>query len=634
MGGIGLQEVVQMLIDGGYLRAKIRGISEFDIIAGGLAWCVLNSRFSIDVEFVENAAIRDKVRIAENITNALKEDMKCPHDLRPHQIQGLDFPKIAVVLEWLLKRVAAAREENAHSVREFTKLDFARRFGCPIPKAAQDASSGKRVLTVPEAIVRSYRKHPNQPVLFSSPMCWNAACNQRTLLEAPARTMITTSEGYSDRVEHASSVLLEYGLKYQIKDSVLLLQHAEALDGDAEMQGDLTAMQNDEEKEQAMLNALLGQMSTHKEKQKMSNTQMNQVMSGGDSNKLAKMRQAYEARKEELMARLAEEEQERNAVDAQRARVAELEVVNEAEKDAIANMGNELESIEADAAKKTKQQNKARKKLETEENAAAELENMIRSNDTQREQYDELLAINEKLKKQKSKTEASLEEGKTLVAQAKEEISQLQVRLADLQSDDMSEKFDREAAKFAELEDQLKQELALKDQEAMDALRQIDGFPNRAELAQYEKRIDELNEEVAWKFEETRHTVNQYNTQMEVAKAIENEEEVMTSIQQLFQICMKAASKKSVPQRDQLLEYCKEVRGMLDASREKLEAKIEAEKGQLKASKAHYDDLMEQQKEHAENVKRIKEMMDDNLSLRNRIREVQAQEIAENDDEI
>ena len=167
MGGIGLQEVVQMLIDGGYLRAKIRGISEFDIIAGGLAWCVLNSRFSIDVEFVENAAIKDKVRIAENITNALKEDMKCPHDLRPHQIQGLDFPKIAVVLEWLLKRVAAAREENAHSVREFTKLDFARRFGCPIPKCAQDASTGKKVLVVPSTLVRSNRKHP---ILYNNPI--------------------------------------------------------------------------------------------------------------------------------------------------------------------------------------------------------------------------------------------------------------------------------------------------------------------------------------------------------------------------------------------------------------------------------------------------------------------------------
>eukprot|EP00658_Telonema_sp_P-2_P058360 TRINITY_DN46840_c0_g1_i1.p1 TRINITY_DN46840_c0_g1~~TRINITY_DN46840_c0_g1_i1.p1 ORF type:complete len:237 (+),score=99.96 TRINITY_DN46840_c0_g1_i1:280-990(+) len=221
--------------------------------------------------------------------------------------------------------------------------------------------------------------------------------------------MITTSEGYTDRVEHASSVLLEYGLKYQIKDSVLLLQHAEALDGDAEMQGDLTAMQNDEEKEQAMLNALLGQMSAHKEKQKMSNTQMDQVMSGGDTGKLAKMRQAYEARKEELLSRLAEEEQERNAVDAQRVRVSELEATNIAEKDAIANMGNELETIEADGAKKVKQQNKARKNLEKEENSAAELEQMIRSDDARREQYDDLLAIHEKLKKQQSKTEASLE---------------------------------------------------------------------------------------------------------------------------------------------------------------------------------------------------------------------------------
>lgn len=605
-GGIGLSEVTAALIEGGYLRAKIKGVSEFDVIAGGLAWCILNSRFSINVEFVENAAIKDKIRISENIATALKDDMKCPHDLQPHQIQGLDYPKIAIVIEWLMKRVAAARDEYAHSVREFTKLDFAKRFGCPIPLIA----AGPNGIVATDGCLAP-------PISF---------------VAAPKRAMITNKDSYNNRVEHASSVLLEYGLKYQIKDSLLLLQHAEALEGDAEMQTDLSKMQDEESREQAMLDNLLSQMQSHKEKNKMSATSLQQVLSVGDAAKLAKIRAAYEHRKEELLAKLAEEEKERNAVEAQKAKLVQIEDQNEALRKQVDASEAKKSEIAGEREAREKEYKKALKNLEKREAQAQELESVIRGDEARSEQYDYLLKLAADAKKHQGKADVALEEGKAQVLEVKQECAELSSKVEELQGEGSNERFEAEARKYKELAKQLSEELALKDQEAMDILRQIDGFPNRAELEQFEKRINELDEEVAWKFEETRHTVNLYNTQAEVAKAIGNEEEVMSSIQGLFQICSKNASKKNVPERAQLLDYCLNVRNVLEKSRQTLQDKIETEKAQLRSVKDQYDNLLEAQKTYKDTLKQLREMMDENMSLRGRLAEFEAETFAETDD--
>ena len=43
--------------------------------------------------------------------------MKCPHELQPHQIQGLDCVKIFPVVQWLVKKAMERREEMAQYIR-------------------------------------------------------------------------------------------------------------------------------------------------------------------------------------------------------------------------------------------------------------------------------------------------------------------------------------------------------------------------------------------------------------------------------------------------------------------------------------------------------------------------------------
>ena len=62
--------------------------------------------------------------MSETIVKALK-NMSCPFLIQPHQIQGLDFPRLFPVIQWLVKIVLNFQQETA----EFTKRQAALQFG-------------------------------------------------------------------------------------------------------------------------------------------------------------------------------------------------------------------------------------------------------------------------------------------------------------------------------------------------------------------------------------------------------------------------------------------------------------------------------------------------------------------------
>ena len=60
---IKLDEIVQLLLAAGYFRARIKGLSPFDKIVGGMVWCITASNEDVDVDilFEENASIGKKM---------------------------------------------------------------------------------------------------------------------------------------------------------------------------------------------------------------------------------------------------------------------------------------------------------------------------------------------------------------------------------------------------------------------------------------------------------------------------------------------------------------------------------------------------------------------------------------------
>uniref|UniRef100_A0A8C3RQM6 Coiled-coil domain-containing protein 93 n=1 Tax=Chelydra serpentina TaxID=8475 RepID=A0A8C3RQM6_CHESE len=122
---IKLTEILELLVAAGYFRARIKGLSPFDKVVGGMTWCITTCSFDIDVDllFQENSTIGQKIALTEKIVSVLPK-MKCPHRLEPHQIQGLDFIHIFPVVQWLVKRAIETREEMGDYIRSYSISQF------------------------------------------------------------------------------------------------------------------------------------------------------------------------------------------------------------------------------------------------------------------------------------------------------------------------------------------------------------------------------------------------------------------------------------------------------------------------------------------------------------------------------
>lgn len=55
--------IIDLLLAGGYFRARIQGLSPFDKVIGGMAWSITASMMDVDVDilFQENSTIGQKM---------------------------------------------------------------------------------------------------------------------------------------------------------------------------------------------------------------------------------------------------------------------------------------------------------------------------------------------------------------------------------------------------------------------------------------------------------------------------------------------------------------------------------------------------------------------------------------------
>lgn len=175
-------EIQELLLTAGYFRARIANLSPFEKactitmphyfcatalsnraqkpafqpalkasfpqVIGGLAWSVTASNVEVDIHLIydEDANIGTKIKLSEAIEFALKR-MKCPYPLQAHQIQGLDYPAVFPVVQWLVKK---ARRGTAPDSLSFPSGRFATltrpasRPRSPAPTGARDPRRVRR----------------------------------------------------------------------------------------------------------------------------------------------------------------------------------------------------------------------------------------------------------------------------------------------------------------------------------------------------------------------------------------------------------------------------------------------------------------------------------------------------------
>ncbi|KAG9390035.1 Protein of unknown function DUF2037 [Carpediemonas membranifera] len=127
-------EIRQILQDAGYHRARITSIEPFDLMIGGLAWCVTMCNASVegDIDLVfheglDHLTIGQKIKTAERIIWAIAS-MRCPHPLQAHQIKGHDYQPIKAVVQWLVKEVREVQQALGDINTRYTVLSFDQSF--------------------------------------------------------------------------------------------------------------------------------------------------------------------------------------------------------------------------------------------------------------------------------------------------------------------------------------------------------------------------------------------------------------------------------------------------------------------------------------------------------------------------
>jgi hypothetical protein len=154
-----------LLVAAGYFRARIKGLLPFDKVVGGMTWCIESCNVDVDVDllFQENSTIGQKIALTEIIVMVLPK-MKCPHNIEPHQIQGLDFIHIFPVIQWLVKRSMEYRQEMSEFVRCYAVNQFNKCYGINTILSNSEPNMVKSIATVSEIYdPRRYYKRKNAP---------------------------------------------------------------------------------------------------------------------------------------------------------------------------------------------------------------------------------------------------------------------------------------------------------------------------------------------------------------------------------------------------------------------------------------------------------------------------------------
>src|SRR3989338_151154 len=162
------QKITDLLLAGGYFRARINGLSRFDKVIGGLTWAVTSSAVDVDVDifYQENPSIGQKIALADKLVMVLRK-MKCPHPISSPEIRGENFPTIFPVIQWLIAKVIETRQDMGDLLREFSEYQFSK---TPTNQTPADLSFQDRKTTaVQYSHALQQRYHPRRTLRSNAP---------------------------------------------------------------------------------------------------------------------------------------------------------------------------------------------------------------------------------------------------------------------------------------------------------------------------------------------------------------------------------------------------------------------------------------------------------------------------------
>nr|XP_020462211.1 coiled-coil domain-containing protein 93 [Monopterus albus] len=588
-----LAEILELLVAAGYFRARIKGLSPFDKVVGGMTWCITTCNFEIDVDllFQENSTIGQKIALTEKIVSVLPK-MKCPHRLEPHQIQGLDFIHIFPVIQWLVKRAIETREEMGDYVRAYSISQFQKSHSLPEDEEflQRKDKAVRAVLDVLEVYKpqRKYRRQRDAGELLDEESRVHS-----TLLEYGRRYGFS-KQSKQDKVD-AKKALLPSGS-----------QAAPSRMAEVSEEDDLQAA------EEMRMKTLMTSMAVMaNEEGKLSASAVGQIV-GLQSEEIKLIASEYA---EKVSTSQTSHEDIFNPLQQHGRAVASLNKQ-------IQQKTKHLEELRASYAEVKTCCDEAKRKLMGATEHSEKLEKELKSLEEMEEQADgglletlrALVTMNENLKQQEQEFRTHCREEMARLQQNIEELKMASGQ--DTQEErERNQLIDKQYNTDREKLQKIRLLMARRNREIAILQRKIDEVPSRAELTQYQKRFIELYSQVSATHKETKQFFTLYNTLDDKKVYLEKEVNLLNSIHDNFQQAMSssAAKEQFLRQMEQIVEGIKQ-------SRIKMEKKKQENKMRRDQLNDEYLELLDKQRLYFKTVKDFKEECRKNEMLLSKLR--------------
>ncbi|XP_072903680.1 coiled-coil domain-containing protein 93 isoform X3 [Hemitrygon akajei] len=591
-----LTEILELLVAAGYFRARIKGLSPFDKVVGGMTWCITTCNFDIDVDllFQENSTIGQKIALTEKIVSVLP-NMKCPHRLEPHQIQGLDFIHIFPVVQWLVKRAIETREEMGDYIRAFSISQFQKTHSLLEDddfKQRKDKAM-KTVIEVSD-VYKPQRKYKRLA----------GACE---LVDEESRVHSTLLEFGS-----FPDSLMKYGFSKQSKaekteDKKGTLPTGLAVGMTELSEDDLEAVE-----ELRIKTLMTGMAAMATEEGKLTASSVGHIV-GLQSEEIKQIASEYAEKQSELSA---EDRPERlGATQQYRRQVASLNKQ-------VLQKSKQLEELQVKYREIQATCEEEKKKLVELMNYGGKLDKELLNLEAVESKADS--RILEKLRELVTMNESLKDQEQQFRNHCREEMARLQQNIESLKSAAGNE--EAELKEHSELieqqykEDRVKLQkirllLARRNREIAVLQRKIDEVPSRAELTQYQRRFIELYNQVSATHKETKQFFTLYNTLDDKKVYLEKEVNLLNSIHDNFQQAM-----ASPATREQFLRQMEQIVEGIKQNRMKLEKKKQENKMRRDQLNDEYLELLEKQRLYFKTVKEFKEECRKNEMLLTKMR--------------
>lgn len=631
-----LKQSCDLLVAGGYFRAKMLSLTPFDRVIGGLVWSITSSNVDIDVDilFEENSSIGERIRVSEQVVRSLQM-MKCPFALQSFQIQGLDYESILPVLKWLIKQVIQTRSLTGNDYRTISMRTFDQKIGYKQPTNDENIP----IFPTDEFVETSKDTVGDLATLYHQKRLYKR--RQGAVFEDPIMKVKATLLEYHDKHIRVTMDLEQHEMEEKKAQAQQANKKGNAAANRGKSDVEEIQMLQQQQQQNNGINQEVLLKSTEllqlQEQNNLRNLESQMIQGDGESGfkinsnivgTLLSMNTSELAAKDEYLLqetqamnnitvnvkdqRELEEKRFNKQCDLLNKKIAEqtaLFAAKDAELQAITTSLNEVEAEYNAMTANVEGLKEKLKELEAIENAT---ENKQLLADLKR-----YVVLNESLKKDELAFKQSCKEQYGVYRKQIDDLLSLLNDDTNFTTNcrELEEQIAKDQAKLQRIKDVLYQ----RHLELLTIYHKIDEIPTRGELLQFEKRFSELYQITATKLIETRSYFTLYNTLQTTYSYLQQELTLLESILNNFENGMKTEK----TQKD-MQGQIKNILAVMNENIANTQQELDSESSNEAIFVTKHNKLMAKEREYYKLLQRFQEQCDLNAKLSKQVEQQQA----------